>query len=666
MNPCCCSATPSASGSQAPQREPPYRKFIGALAAAVYTCDRHGRITSYNAAAATLWGREPEPGTDRWCGSWRIYEPDGRPIPLAESPMAELLQTGRTTAGRELVIERPDGRRFQVLTHPQLIYDEFGAVLGAVNLLVDITAHRAAEARLQDSERLYQSLVANLPQNIFRKDTAGRFTFANARLCVTLGRPLPELLGRTDADFFPPEQAAQFRADDLRVMATGEPYAAEETIQDAQGRTRQVQVNKTALRDAAGLVCGVQGVFLDITEKKLLERQFLRAQRMESLGTLACGVAHDLNNILAPILMAVPLLRMDLPPADFASLMDIMESSVQRGAGIVRQLLAFGRGTEGGHTALQPRHLLREIHNIASETFPKNIALSAHVPADLWALMGDATQIQQVLMNLLVNARDAMPLGGRLITQAENLEVDADYAKLHIDARPGRYVRLKVTDTGSGIPKEIQERIFEPFFTTKPPGQGTGLGLSTTLGIVQSHGGFIHLYSEPGIGTTFSIYLPAAPDSAADEPPAGPAPLVRGAGETILVVDDEVGFIEAATHTLSLNGYSLLSARDGGEALAVFARHRDAIKVVLTDVQMPVMDGVTLVRVLKKIAPQLQVIASSGLEYSPQADELRALGVAHFLSKPYPVAQLLTRLHEVLHTPGEAAPATGAQPVFNQ
>ena len=232
--------------------------------------------------------------------------------------------------------------------------------------------------------------------------------------------------------------------------------------------------------------------------------------------------------------------------------------------------------------------------------------------------------------------------------------MDADYAAGHLDARPGRYVRIKVTDTGSGIPKEIQERIFEPFFTTKGPGQGTGLGLSTTLGIVRSHGGFIHLYSEAGVGTTFSIYLPAADAAGA------PAPLVPGAGETILVVDDEAGFIEAATHTLSLHGYYLLSARDGVEALAVVAQNPDAIKVVLTDVQMPVMDGVTLVRVLKKIAPQLQVIASSGLEHSPQMDELRALGVTHFLGKPYPVAQLLALLHAVLHPPAGTVPAPPA------
>ena len=539
------------------------------------------------------------------------------------------------------------------------VLDAAGQPEKLLSISRDVTERRAGEEAVRSSAALYASLVESLPQSIFRKDAAGRFTFANRRLCLTLGLTVADLLGKTDAELFAPELAAKYRADDLRVLATGLPYEAEEEVQGAEGKVRHVQVNKSALLDAAGAVIGVQGVFLDVTERRELEAQFLRAQRLESLGALACGVAHDLNNILAPIMMAAPMLRMGLPPDEVAALSKTMEQSVERGAGVVKQLLTFGRGVEGERGLLQARHLLREIAHIAKETFPKSISVAAEVPSDLWPLQGDATHIHQVLMNLAVNARDAMPQGGTLTMQAENVRLDANYAMLHRDAHAGTYVRIKVTDTGSGIPKAIQERIFDPFFSTKAPGKGTGLGLSTTLGIVKSHGGFIHLYSEVGQGTAFSIYLPAVEGGEAIEAAPVAAPLAQGSGETILVVDDEAGFLMAAKQILALHGFYMLSAADGVEALSVFTQNQAAIKVVLTDVQMPVMDGVTLARVLQKLAPGIKVIASSGLDDSPQLAELREMGVTHFLGKPYSVAQLLAQLKELLHPP--AGPTSAAK-----
>ena len=312
---------------------------------------------------------------------------------------------------------------------------------------------------------------------------------------------------------------------------------------------------------------------VDLTERKKLEQQFLRTQRMESIGTLAGGIAHDLNNTLGPIIMSIDLLKMNCPDQSSQELLAIISSSAQRGADMVSQVLSFARGVEGRRMEVQVKHLVREIEKIVNDTFLKNIQVRTIIPNDLWTVRGDPTQLHQVLLNLCLNARDAMPAGGILTISVENLTLDAQYAgqSLNVEAEAGPYIFIQVKDSGGGMSSETMERIFDPFFTTKELGKGTGLGLSTTAAIVKSHGGFIRVYSEVGKGTTFKIYLPAQVEPTAAEAEHA-AEMPRGNGELILVVDDEAAVREITQQTLQAFGYRAIVATDGADAVAVFAR----------------------------------------------------------------------------------------------
>jgi two-component system, cell cycle sensor histidine kinase and response regulator CckA len=413
------------------------------------------------------------------------------------------------------------------------------------------------------------------------------------------------------------------------------------------GKNIIVESRWTLVQDEAKQPKSILVVNTDITEKKQLETQFLRAQRMESIGTLAGGIAHDLNNVLAPILMTAQLLETQLHDEQSQRLLPILIANAKRGAALVKQVLSFARGLEGQFTILQVRHLISEIKQIAQETFPKSITLSANISQFLGTVYGDATQLHQVLMNLCVNARDAMPFGGTLRISAQNLFIDENSARMHLDAKVGSYIVITIADTGTGIPPEILDRIFEPFFTTKDMGKGTGLGLSTVMGIVKSHGGFINVYSELGQGTQFKVYLPAA--EAIQTEPAEDSEFPKGHGELILIVDDEPAIRDITQTSLQAYNYRVLTASDGIEAVALYADRRDEISVVLTDMMMPSMDGPTTIRTLRKINPQVKIIAVSGLTSSDKLATAVDIGVKTCLSKPFTVKELLETLQKVLH-----------------
>ncbi|MCV3213266.1 response regulator [Plectonema radiosum NIES-515] len=383
----------------------------------------------------------------------------------------------------------------------------------------------------------------------------------------------------------------------------------------------------------------------DITQKKQLEAQFLRAQRLESIGTLASGIAHDLNNVLAPILMTAQLLETQLHDARSKRLLPILVTNAKRGANLVKQVLSFTRGVEGDRTILQLKHLILEIRQVIKETFPKSIEVDCETSRNLWTVSGDATQLHQVLMNLCVNARDAMPNGGTLTISAQNFLVDEHYAKMHIDAKIGSYIVVVVADTGIGITHEVLDRIFEPFFTTKELGKGTGLGLSTVLGIVKSHGGFINVYSEVGKGSKFEVYLPA--QETTETPEEKELELPHGSGELVLVIDDEPSIREITKTSLEAYNYKAITANDGIEAIALYAEYRDKISIVLTDMLMPSMDGITTIRTLHKINPKVKIIAISGLATSDKMNAAYDLGIKAFLSKPYTAKQLLETINTV-------------------
>ncbi len=369
-------------------------------------------------------------------------------------------------------------------------------------------------------------------------------------------------------------------------------------------------------------------------------------QRMESIGTLAGGIAHDLNNVLTPIMLSLQLLKDKYIDEECQKLLDMLDRNTKRGADLIKQVLSFARGVEGERNPLQAKHIITEIEKVAKETFPRNIEIRTDIPRDLWIISGDVTQLHQVIMNLCVNARDAMPSGGTLSITASNFFIDGNYARMHTEAKVGSYIVIAVSDTGTGISPEVLDRIFEPFFTTKEHGKGTGLGLSTALGIVKSHGGFINVYSEIGKGTTFRVYLPAIKTEIKD---TGQQKLEMpvGNGEFILVAEDEVSICEITCSTLEAYRYKVLTAENGGQAVALYAENKDKIKIVLMDMMMPVMDGQTSIRAIRKINPEVKIIAVSGL-----SEKDRLANIAHytnaFLPKPYTAEKLLKTVHEVL------------------
>jgi CheY-like chemotaxis protein len=329
-----------------------------------------------------------------------------------------------------------------------------------------------------------------------------------------------------------------------------------------------------------------------------------------------------------------------------------VETSAERGSGIISQLMSFSRGTGGTRTSVQLRHLVKEITEMARETFPREIQIVGGVPSGLWTVAGNATQLHQMALNLCVNARDAMPDGGRLTLGGRNLEMDEEEARRHAEARPGRYVLFTVSDTGTGIPPEVLDRIFDPFFTTKQPGRGTGLGLASVAGIVKSHGGFVTVYSEPGQGTTFRVYLPAESGPTVPEESVKPAPTI-GNGELILVVDDEPNISETVKAMLERNGYRVITAVNGEQALLELNHGLGEIRLVLTDIMMPVMGGIALIRSLRNIAPSLPVIACSGLPRGVELDILGDARIGAFLTKPFDASALLSEVHRLLNTAEE-------------
>lgn len=394
-----------------------------------------------------------------------------------------------------------------------------------------------------------------------------------------------------------------------------------------------------------GRIVRFGGIAKEITESKQAETQRLRTQRLESLGTLAGGIAHDLNNALAPILMGIELLRAQNPEA--TQLIDTIEASARHGAGMVRQLLTFARGVDGARVLIQPRHLIDDLKRIVNSTFPKNITLRVNYPRRPPTVLGDPTQLHQVLLNLCVNARDAMPNGGTLTLDVDSDAVSATDA-VGGEARPGRYVTWRVGDTGTGIAPEILERIFEPFFSTKGPEKGTGLGLSTVLGIVRSHGGFIRVKSTVGKGSVFSVYLPAHDAEDVEPAPAEPLqPEFRGNGEMVLVVDDVADVRTMARSVLTALNFRVVTAVDGTDALLQAAEHREEIRAIVTDFHMPYLDGLGLVRVLKRMLPDAALIVASGRLEERDANELRTLGVGTVLDKPFTQEALVQALKKI-------------------
>jgi PAS domain S-box-containing protein len=531
----------------------------------------------------------------------------------------------------------PDGTVRVIAGRGELMYDAEHRPTAMTGTAQDVTERRRAEDRLRELAALL-----DLAQDaIVVRDLQHHVTYWNKGAERLYGWTAEEAAGQSVAQGYP--DIARFKQALDHVLRTG--ASSGEVDQVAKdGRKLIVESRWTLLRDAAGQPSSVLVIDTDVTERKNIEQQFLRAQRLESLGTLAGGIAHDLNNILAPILMSTELLKDSLSVDGDAALLNTIETSAKRGADLVGQILLFARGTDGRRTQIPVGRLIRDMEKIARETFPKHIDIGVTTNADLWMPQADPTQLHQVLMNLCVNARDAMPDGGRLSIAARNVHLDALEAASILGARPGPHVVIEVKDTGTGIPAAVLDKIFDPFFTTKAPGKGTGLGLSTSLTIVKNHGGFLRVQSQPGAGTRFAVYLPTDAKPQAAETAAGLVTLPRGRGEVVLVVDDEVAIREITRQVLEVSGYRVLLAANGAEGLAQYRQHQAQIAAVITDGRMPGMDGAALIEALASINPAVRILAVSG-ETTWGID---ARGALQVLAKPFTAMQLLTALQQLL------------------
>ena len=507
--------------------------------------------------------------------------------------------------------------------------------------------HEMAErGRLEQRFREQAALLDKTTDAIVVSDLEHRITYWNKGAEKIYGWTAEEVIGRRAFDLLYRE-VSPFETAVACIVKYSE-WTGEIQQVTRTGGTLLVEARWTLLHNSAGQPQGILAINTDITEKKQLEQQFLRAQRMDSIGTLAGGIAHDLNNALTPILMSIELLKLQKQDPRGMNMLSTIDNSAKRGAGMVRQLLTFASGLEGKQLAMDVGQLLKEIEKIANETFLKTIQVRSEIPADLWTVQGDPTQLHQVLLNLCVNARDAMPDGGTLKLSAWNLMIDQHYVGLNGEGEPGPYIVIQVKDTGTGMPPEVIERIFEPFFTTKELGKGTGLGLSTSLGIIKSHHGFLHVDSVPGVGTKFLVYLPAQEAAATAVPASVENELPRGQGELVLVVDDEADVRQVVQQILEAFGYQALLAADGIEATALYASRKEEIAVVVTDMMMPLMDGPATIQALMNLNPQVRIIAASGLSTSSNAAKAAKEGAKHFISKPYTTATLLQTLHTLL------------------
>lgn len=539
---------------------------------------------------------------------------------------------------------RKDGQPFWNELKIAPVFTNRGELLYFVGLQTDVTERKRSEEALQKQAQLLE--LAH--DAIVVRDIEDRITFWNHAAEKTYGWNTGRVLGENSHEMLHtqfPKPLQEIR----EALLTHNHWEGELIHTRRDGQQRTVTSHWALQRDNSGKPIAVLEINMDITEKKALEAQFLRAQRMESIGTLAGGIAHDLNNILTPILSAAQLLLLRNPPDEQKQrqFLELIESSARRGGALIKQVLAFARGVEGKRMALQVRHLIGEIRQIVRETFPKSIEFKTDIAPDLWLVSGDATQLHQVLMNLCVNARDAMPEGGTLTVSASNLQIDEQYVRMNLDARVGPHITIAVSDTGTGIPPEILDRVFEPFFTTKELGRGTGLGLSTVMAIVKSHGGFIDVNSTIGQGTQFKVYLPAV--EANELVTTHENGIEEGQGELILVVDDEAAIRESNQASLEAYNYQVLTAGDGIEAIALYAQHKE-IQLVLIDLMMPMMDGTTTIRTLKKINPDVKVVIMSGCLSCSHLPPDIATQVQAFLPKPYTTRELVKCINQAFES----------------
>jgi PAS domain S-box-containing protein len=620
-----------------------YRTLIETSHDGISLMDKSGQILFANQRKAQMLGREKVEdiiGTS----AFDMFVPEQ--VERAIAVQKHLINVG-FISDVEFILRRRDGTTFVAEFTASVVRDGSGNVVGIMDVVRDITERKRSEEQLRKLSRA----IDQSPSAIIITDINGKIEYVNPQFVQMTGYSFKEAIGKNPRLLKSGEKSKEEYKELWNTVLSGKEWRGEFHNKKKSGDLYWESAVISPITNTNGKITHFVAVKEDVTERKSLESQLLRAQRMESLGTLAGGIAHDLNNVLSPIMLSIDLLKDRSTDDRSIRLLNTIESSVTRGKEIIKQVLTFARGLEGKKITIQITHILKEILHMLNETFQKSISISLDIREELWFVSGNITQIHQVLLNLCVNARDAMPQGGRLNLSAANLIIDENNAGLNIDAKPGSYIVIGVRDTGVGIPEHLKDKIFEPFFTTKEIGKGTGLGLSTAHSIIKTHGGFITVESVVAKGTNFNVYLPAVQNTEIEKTEQAAYRLPAGNGELILVIEDEISILDITQQTLEYYNYRVATAHDGTEAISQFAAIGNEVKIVLTDIMMPVLDGIATARTLRKLRPDVKIIMTSGMRTIDQQTELSDIHVQAFLQKPYTAEKLLSTIYEVLRMP---------------
>ncbi|MCA1990246.1 MAG: PAS domain S-box protein [Desulfarculus sp.] len=630
------------AGRRLQASEERYRRIVNTANEGIWVINPANATVFANQKMAEMLGCQPE-------------EMVGRPItdfiPPMDLPIHQRQMEVRREGGSdryERRFRRKDGSLGWALISAAPLYED-GVYAGSLAMYTDISARKQAEEALRANQKRLEAILEASADPVVVYDTDGLTTYVNPAFTRVFGWQSQEVLGRR-IPYVPPDQQEQTAEAIRQLYQTGGPVSLQTKRLTKRGESLDIVISAASIHEPDGRITGMVVNLTDVTHTNRLEAQLRQSQKMEAIGTLAGGIAHDFNNILGAIMGYAELaLQTAQEGGDNRQELEQVLQATERARNLVKQILTFSRKAESDLRPLNLNQSVRQVLNLLEPALPKMVRIETRLDPELDLVRADATQMEQVLLNLAGNAADAMPEGGRLLIETQNLDLSEDYCDQHLDLAPGRHVLLMVSDTGVGMTPQVMEHIFDPFFTTKGVGRGTGLGLSTVFGIVKGHGGAVTCYSEPGLGTTFKIFLPVFSAEAPLRPTAQPKtrhPL--GGGETILLVDDETSLRELGRQSLEGMGYRVLTASSGEEALATYQARGAEIDLVVLDLGMPGMGGHKCLQAILALNPRAKVVIASGYSANGQVKQSLESGAAGYVAKPFRRVELLRTLRGVL------------------